>query len=109
MHNLFLDHCRARNRREALARDAAETTEEGPSPDGDRAPWESVSVTDVQDLSRGLRPALRDAVEMVFFCGLNYEQTAQRLQIPKATVGTRLLRARRQLRHMLEQRQRDTM
>jgi len=104
MHNLFLDHCRQRNRRDAIARDAAETTDE-PARDGDLPPWQSISVTDVQDLSRGLRPALRDAVELVFFCGLNYEQAARRLQIPKATVGTRLLRARRQLRHMIEQRQ----
>jgi RNA polymerase sigma-70 factor (ECF subfamily) len=104
MHNLFLDHCRQRNRRDAIARDAAETTVE-PARDGDLPPWQSISVTDVQDLSRGLRPALRDAVELVFFCGLNYEQAARRLQIPKATVGTRLLRARRQLRTMIEQRQ----
>jgi RNA polymerase sigma-70 factor (ECF subfamily) len=105
MHNLFLDHCRQRNRREAIARDAAETNVVEPARDGDLPPWQSISVTDVQDLSRALRPALRDAVELVFFCGLNYEQAAHRLQIPKATVGTRLLRARRQLRHMIEQRQ----
>ncbi len=97
MHNLFLDRCRARNRREAIARDVAETTVE-PARDGDCRL--GIDQSDRRPgFSRGLRPALRDAVELVFFCGLNYEQAAGRLQIAKATVGTRLLRARRQLRH----------
>ena len=105
MHNLFLDHCRSRNRRESMARDAAQDAEGGRSSgkarsrSGSRSAW-----SEVQDLSRELRPALRDAVELVFFCGLNYEQAAERLRIPKATVGTRLLRARRQLRLLIEQR-----
>jgi RNA polymerase sigma-70 factor, ECF subfamily len=104
MHNLFLDHCRARNRRELAARDAAQEAESPGTWDQEAPEWESVSLVEVQDLSRGLRPALRDAVELVFFCGFNYEQAAERLQIPKATVGTRLLRARKQLRMMIEQR-----
>jgi RNA polymerase sigma-70 factor (ECF subfamily) len=104
MHNLFLDHCRSRNRRESMARDAAQDAEGEMLWEGEKPEWESISVAEVQDLSRELRPALRDAVELVFFCGLNYEQAAERLRIPKATVGTRLLRARRQLRLMIEQR-----
>jgi RNA polymerase sigma-70 factor (ECF subfamily) len=104
MHNLFLDHCRARNRRELATRDAAQEVRDGGPWELDAPEWESVSLVEVQDLSRGLRPALRDAVELVFFCGFNYEQAAERLRIPKATVGTRLLRARKQLRLMIEQR-----
>ena len=104
MHNLFLDHCRARNRRELATRDAAQEVDGGGPWELDAPEWESMSLVEVQDLSRGLRPALRDAVELVFFCGFNYEQAAERLQIPKATVGTRLLRARKQLRLMIEQR-----
>jgi RNA polymerase sigma-70 factor (ECF subfamily) len=104
MHNLFLDHCRARNRRELVGIEAGHDpawTGEPPEDPHEPATWESVSMTEVQDLSRGLRPPLRDAVELVFFCGLNYEQAAERLRIPKATVGTRLLRARRQLRQQI--------
>jgi RNA polymerase sigma-70 factor (ECF subfamily) len=104
MHNLFLDHCRARNRRELAARDAAQEAEGPGSWDSEAPEWESVSLVEVQDLSRGLRPVLRDAVELVFFCGFNYEQAAERLHIPKATVGTRLLRARKQLRQQIQAR-----
>ena len=104
MHNLFLDHCRARNRRE-LPTDCGRLTAE-PQLDEPEAPgeWERVTLMEVQDLSQGLQRPLQDAVELVFFAGLTYQEAARRLNIPRATVGTRLLRARRQLRHMLVQR-----
>ena len=41
-------------------------------------------------------------VELRFFGGLSVEETAEALQIPKETVKTRLLRARRRLQEELD-------
>ena len=103
MHNLFLDRCRSRNRRELATRDAAQEAEDTPPWDADAPEWESVSMVEVQDLSRGLRPALRDAVELVFFCGLNYEQTAERLRFPRPRSEHGCC-GRRRLRELIERR-----
>jgi RNA polymerase sigma-70 factor (ECF subfamily) len=103
MHNLFVDRCRMRNRAPA-------------PPDGmpDRAPcpldlpppppWQALSLEDVREMSATLQACLREAVELVFFEGLSYQEAAVRLGIPAVTVGTRLVRARGRLREMLGER-----
>ena len=104
MHNLFLDRCRVRNRRE-LPEDCAPPPVVQPVGEAEPLPpWERVSLMDIHDLSHSLQRPLQDAVELVFFAGLSYAEAAERLRIPRATVGTRLLRARRQLREMLNER-----
>ena len=103
MHNLFLDRCRARNRRHLFAIDVSlpdSTPEEG----GDPQRWELVSLPEVQDINEHLSRPLREAARLVLFEGLSYDQASLRLAVPRATVGTRLLRARRQLRRMIEER-----
>jgi RNA polymerase sigma-70 factor, ECF subfamily len=103
MHNLFVDRCRARNRTPGPP-DGEPDSELSPF---DREPppaWQSLTVDEAREMSSGLQGCLREAVELVFFQGLSYQEAGLRLGIPAVTVGTRLVRARGRLRELLRQR-----
>jgi RNA polymerase sigma-70 factor (ECF subfamily) len=52
---------------------------------------------------KGLDPVLGAAYRLRVADGLSYEEIAEELDIPRATVGTRLLRARKKLRAILKE------
>lgn len=101
MSNLHIDACRKRSR-ELLSRSGAQpdiaATEAEPRP-----AWEELSLKDVQRLIPRLNPDLRHAMSSFVEGTCSYRTISVQLGIPMSTVGTRLWRARRQLRTLLEE------
>ncbi len=95
MHNLFIDQVRRRAKRETSPID--ENVVQAPVPE-DRAWWESLDAEDIRAAMPKLPDELRAAFELFAFEGLSYKEIGVRLGVPVATVGTRVLRARRRLR-----------
>lgn len=97
LNNLFLDRCR----RKHLQPQSLEGVDVA-APAGDEAEplWAQLSEADVTAAAQQL-PADFRAVFQLHRDGLGYQAIAERLGIPRATVGTRLLRARRLLREHL--------
>lgn len=101
MQNLFVDRYRVRSRAWSfwpahLDPDADADAENAPT-----APWQRVTLDDVKQVAAQLHPALRQTFELVCLKGLSYDQAAEKLGVPRPTIGTRLLRARVQLRSLL--------
>lgn len=96
MHNLFIDWIRRRNaRREDELPDAA-----APVAD-EEVWWQSLSADDVLAVLDRLPEDLRVAFKMFAFDGKSYTEIAAAQGIAKATVGTRILRARLRIRELL--------
>jgi RNA polymerase sigma-70 factor (ECF subfamily) len=66
-----------------------------------RPAWEALSAAQLHDAVARLPTELSEVYRLHAFDGLDYNQLADRLALPKSTVGTRLLRARKQLRALL--------
>lgn len=97
MRNLFID--RLRRRAAAPAESALE--DETPSPPAAaREWWEGLDADDIRARLTDLPEELRGAFELFIFEGCSYVQIAERLGIPRMTVGTRILRARRRLKQL---------
>lgn len=95
MHNQFIDTLRRRQtRREEELVDA-------PVPVEPEAWWQTVSFDDVRAMVAQLPDEQRVTFEMFVIDGKSYDDIAEELAIAKATVGTRILRARQKLRLML--------
>ena len=100
MHNRFIDQCR----RLRLERPAAEqftkevVEDDEPPPTAD---WERVSTEDFRAAVSSLGGDFRLIYQLHAFEGQSYDEIAGGLDIPKATVGTRLLRARKKLKALL--------
>jgi RNA polymerase sigma-70 factor (ECF subfamily) len=60
-------------------------------------------ITDAElyDAVKQLDPELREVVELCYFKQMRYHQAATVLNVPVGTIGTRLMRARTQLRKLL--------
>ena len=68
-------------------------------PDPDTAAWwEPLDVRDVRACLAGLPDELRIPIELFSIDGCSYQEIAARLGVPRCTVGTRILRARRRLK-----------
>lgn len=103
--HLFLDQRRrARRRPECPAEQALAVAATAPTAAeaGDRPWWEVLTERDVRRASVRLAPALQEILILRVGRGLSYAQIARALGVTANTVGTRLLRARRQLREILE-------
>jgi len=75
---------------------------EPPAPDQDEeAPWWRLSIEDVRAAVDHLPDDVRDAYRMFALEGRDYASIAATLGVPKCTVGTRILRARKHLRARL--------
>lgn len=98
MHNLFIDQVRRSATRAAAPID--ENAMSAPLPE-ERAWWEALGADDIRAALPELPEELRAAFELFAFEGLSYKDISERLGIPVATVGTRVLRARRRLRIVL--------
>jgi RNA polymerase sigma-70 factor (ECF subfamily) len=68
-------------------------------------PMIDISDAAIQDAVDALEPELRVVVECCYMQGLLYKEAADRLEIPIGTVGSRLKRAREQLKELLVERE----
>ncbi len=99
MRNLFIDRLRARGATRPTV-ELEEVTIAAPSPDV-RAWWEEVCHDDIRAATASLPVELRATFERFAFERQSYKEIAAALDVPIATVGTRVLRARRRLRAIL--------
>jgi RNA polymerase sigma factor (sigma-70 family) len=65
-----------------------------------------ITLDDVRSLLAALPAHYRVPYEMFSFEGMSYEQISSRLGLPSRTVGTRINRARKRLRGLLQPRER---
>lgn len=63
--------------------------------------WQRLGADDIRARLAELPAEQRAAFEPFAFEGASYQEIAERLNIPKATVGTRILRARARLKELL--------
>jgi RNA polymerase sigma-70 factor, ECF subfamily len=100
MRNIHVDNVRRRRVRGELCLSAV-ALDELPAPaweaEPDR-PWADLSMADLRPAIEDLAPALRTAFRLHAIERRSYTEIARTLRIPTATVGTRLMRARRRLR-----------
>ena len=102
MKNRFLDQ-RRQARRSLPAPERPEELEEVLPHEGAPEPtWSRVTARDVEAALGQLREDLRTTYRLHSFDGRPYREIAAHLRIPESTVGTRILRARRQLRQILD-------
>ena len=95
----FLDGCRRRATRRRAQAALAATTPTAPEPP---APWwQELELDTVRAHLHTLPPALAAPFQMFTVERASYRTIADRLGIPVATVGTRILRARQRLRARL--------
>ena len=99
MYNLFLDRCR-RQAREPRAYGIDEHEVASPEPDAPE-PWESITHEQVEAALAELERPFREVYELRLAENCSYDEIADRLTIPRSTVGTRLMRARHKLRETL--------
>jgi RNA polymerase sigma-70 factor, ECF subfamily len=100
---LFIDRCRAKAQR--LKRDIpVDLVEERLcAAEREAVPgWSSISLEELRAALSHLPETFRAIYQLHALDGCSYIEIAQKLGIPKATVGTRLIRARRRLRELLE-------
>lgn len=98
MHNLFTDWIRRRNaRREDELTDVPSASAE------DEAWWLSLTGEDVLRVLEQVPGEQRIAFKMFAFDGKSYDEIAAAQGIAKATVGTRILRARLRIREILSE------
>jgi RNA polymerase sigma-70 factor (ECF subfamily) len=96
LHNLFIDKLR---RRAARREDPLDEPVELPVED--RAWWHQLTADEVRATLARLPEDQRVTFERFAFEGQSYDEIAVALGIAKATVGTRILRARQRLRALL--------
>jgi RNA polymerase sigma-70 factor, ECF subfamily len=99
MYNLFLDRCRrqAREPRAIGLEDHEVASPDAYVPD----PWELISEEQIHAALARLEHPFREVYEMRLIDNCSYDEIADRLTIPRSTVGTRLMRARHKLRQSL--------
>jgi RNA polymerase sigma-70 factor (ECF subfamily) len=99
MRRLFVDEYRkSRLRRTSALDDCLEFA----APPSERGPlWARFTLEDVLQALPALAPTLREPFYLHEFEGFAYREIAERLEIPIATVGTRIMRARVQVRALL--------
>ncbi len=97
----FVDRCRRKKLEQVqpLTDEVAETVTAAPRDDSGR--WASVSLSQVEQAVARLPDDFRVVYAMHSLEGRSYAEIAYALNVPKGTVGTRLMRARRRLRELL--------
>ena len=103
MQHLFIDRCRKQSR-EPVAEPIDEEQMATPEPAaGTSAGWEQITDQQVADALAQLESPFREVYQLRLLDNCSYDEIAERLTIPRATVGTRLMRARKKLRETLLQ------
>jgi RNA polymerase sigma-70 factor, ECF subfamily len=100
LNNLFIDRCR-RRAREPRTEDVQAMELPAPPPPEAEPAWAQLTLSELHAVLPRLDADLRELYQCCAIEGRSYAEVAERLRIPKATVGTRLLRARRRLRELL--------
>lgn len=100
MFNLFVDRTRRRRKVVPLGEDTA-TELTSPAPYQPVA-WEMLSERDVRTAMQRLSKEHQEALRLTVFENCTYQQVAEALDVPLATIGSRVFRARRQVRRLLE-------
>jgi RNA polymerase sigma-70 factor (ECF subfamily) len=103
LHNLFIDKLR---RRAARREDPLDEPVVLPSEDHG-AWWHSLTIEEIRATLARLPEDQRVTFELFAFDGKSYDAIASTLGIAKATVGTRILRARQKLRELLTEERGD--
>ena len=98
MNNLFIDRCRKAKRtpKTEMIDDLQVAMPEPVAPPA----WAQVTPEQIRAALDQLAPAFREVYEL-HTAGRAYDQIASDLGIPKNTVGTRLIRARKKLKEIL--------
>jgi RNA polymerase sigma-70 factor (ECF subfamily) len=99
MYNLFLDRCR-RQTREPRAFSLDDHEVASPEPYVPE-PWETITQDQIHAALADLERPFREVYELRLLGNCSYDEIADRLTIPRSTVGTRLMRARHKLRQTL--------
>jgi len=103
MHNQFIDMTRRR-----AARREDELPEAIPAPvEGEPGWWHALDAEDVRMTLAKLPEEQRATFELFAFENKSYDEISAALGIAKATVGTRILRARLKLRELLMKERHD--
>jgi RNA polymerase sigma-70 factor (ECF subfamily) len=99
MHHLFIDRCRrkAREPNAASIEDHEIPSPERPTPQ----PWEAITDEQIASALADLESPFREVYQLRLFDRCSYDEIAERLTIPRSTVGTRLMRARQKLKKTL--------
>jgi RNA polymerase sigma-70 factor (ECF subfamily) len=101
LHNLFIDHCRKRKwERQCHSTDdvvLAAPVEEPTEPE----PWQAVTTEQLYAALAQIGDEFSQTYRLYAIDGRSYKEIAAELGVPIATVGTRLVRARRKLRAIL--------
>lgn len=96
--NTFIDFVRKQRRQPHHV----ELTGDMPMPEaGEASPWEHITPEDVRAAVDQLPDDVRDTYRMFALEDCDYAAIAEAQHIPKATVGSRIFRARKQLRILL--------
>jgi len=98
LHNAFIDLCRKR-KREGTTEEVESVAIAAPEPERVAA-WQAITPTQLAAAVARL-PEEFSSVYSLFAAGSSYTEIAERLGLPKATVGTRISRARTRLRAIL--------
>ncbi|HEY4238688.1 MAG TPA: RNA polymerase sigma factor [Kofleriaceae bacterium] len=94
--------CIDKLRREATRREEpADDVDRAPPPPDDGAWWEALGEEAVRAAIAKLPADQRETFVLFAFEGASYDEIAAKLGIAKATVGTRILRARLKIRELL--------
>jgi RNA polymerase sigma-70 factor (ECF subfamily) len=99
LHNLHIDRCRQRARMKPHV-PCDEVVLAMPE-DRDPPAWSAITTEDVRRAAARLPDDLRAVYTLFALDGRSYIEVAEQLGIPKATVGTRLSRARARLKQLL--------
>jgi len=101
MQHLFIDRCRRKAREpwlEPIDEEVVATIE----PDTTCKPdWATISDEQVAHALQELESPFREVYQLRLLDKCSYDEIAERLLIPRSTVGTRLMRARKKLRQSL--------
>jgi RNA polymerase sigma-70 factor, ECF subfamily len=97
--NTFLDSLRRRKARPGEVELQFDLP--APSADDDDSPWSRIDLDAIRAAVAELPDDVRQTYEMFAFEGRDYTGISSALGVPKATVGTRILRARKRLRGLL--------
>nr|WP_274622196.1 RNA polymerase sigma factor [Myxococcus fulvus] len=102
LHHLFIDKCRSKTRERRSDVSAEELEERIAAPEPEAAPaWASISTEQLREALTRIPEEFATVYRLHALEGMPYQDIAERLGIPKATVGTRLIRARRKLKELL--------
>lgn len=102
LHNIFIDRCRSRTRERRADVSAEQVEERVAAPEAEAQPsWAAISPEQLREALEKIPEEFRLVYQLHALEGRSYNEIAERLGIPKATVGTRLIRARRRLKELL--------